>query len=83
MNLKKIISAAAAALCLFSAVPAAVYGVGSLQAEEQLSDGTFYYELVNGSYTITSCNPEAVFEELPEPTAHIFQNLLFPILLRK
>lgn len=66
MNLKKIISAAAAALCLFSAVPAAVYGAGSLQAEEQLSDGTFYYELVNGSYTITSCNPEAVFEELPE-----------------
>lgn len=69
-SIRRILSAAAAgAVLIFSAVPAysALAVDDTMQIEgETLSDGTFTYELVGGSYTITSCDPKAVVKDVPE-----------------
>ncbi len=69
-SIRRILSAAAAgAVLIFSAVPAvSVYAVDdTMQMEDEaLTDGTFTYELVDGTYTIVSCDTKAVVSEVPE-----------------
>lgn len=68
MNLlKKGAALAAGALLMLpwiGALPAFAEQPNSV--EDELNDGTFTYELVDGSYTITHCRTDAMMTELPE-----------------
>lgn len=66
-KLRQLISAAAAALVLTFAAPAAAFAVESAESQpEELTDGNFTYELVDGSYTITKCDPSSIITAVPE-----------------
>lgn len=55
-KLKKIISAAGAVIISLTAMPLfSVHADDLEQPEDLLTDGTFNYELVDGTYTITKC----------------------------
>ena len=68
MNLlKKGAALAAGALLMLpwiGALPAFAEQPNSV--EDELNDGTFTYELVDGSYTIIHCRTDAMMTELPE-----------------
>lgn len=66
MKIKRIVTAAAAFLFLIPWNVLSAAAVDSSQVNEKLTDGTFDYELVNGSYTIVGCESTAVFTEIPE-----------------
>ena len=58
---------AGAFMLLTAAAPMTAGAVNSLAgAETELTDGTFTYEIVNGSYTITKCEATAIVSEIPE-----------------
>ena len=58
---------AGAFMLLTTAAPMTAGAVNSLAgAETELTDGTFTYEIVNGSYTITKCEATAIVSEIPE-----------------
>ena len=67
-SIKKILAGALGLFAvLTAAMPAAAGAVNSLAgAESELTDGTFTYEIVNGTYTITKCDETAVIKEIPE-----------------
>ncbi|MBR2954813.1 MAG: leucine-rich repeat domain-containing protein [Ruminococcus sp.] len=66
MKINKLISAITAGLSLLTITASSVFAVGANNGGEALTDGTFGYELINGSYTIISCNQDAIVEEIPE-----------------
>lgn len=66
MNLKKILALTAVSLMSFSFTTAFPTFADNLEsAEEELTDGTFTYELVNNSYTIVSCDTNAIINSIP------------------
>lgn len=66
MKISKLLSAALASLSVFTMSALTVYAYSSDQGGEALTDGTFSYELRDGSYTIIGCNVDAIVEEIPE-----------------
>lgn len=67
MKLNKLISAAAAALIAFSAMlPVLACAEEANTVEDELTDGTFTYELIDGSYTITDCASTAIITSIPD-----------------
>ena len=66
MKVSKILSAAVASLALLTSTPLNGFAYSSDQGGEALTDGTFSYELRDGSYTIIGCNVDALVEEIPE-----------------
>ncbi|SFX73080.1 leucine-rich repeat domain-containing protein [Ruminococcus sp. XPD3002] len=68
MKLNKLLSAAAAGFIILSAVPSAASAVDDtmLNPQEELTDGTFTYELENGSYILTHCETGAIVTEVPQ-----------------
>lgn len=67
MIIKKLISALMGFAVLTSLTTIPVFAEEGLQNNgEELTDGTFTYELINGSYTITKCSETAIVEEIPE-----------------
>ncbi|MCM1132428.1 MAG: leucine-rich repeat domain-containing protein [Ruminococcus flavefaciens] len=67
MMIRKFISALIGFAMLTSFAPISAYAVEGLQsAEEELTDGVFTYELVNGTYTITKCSTSAIVGTVPE-----------------
>ncbi|MCM1529228.1 MAG: leucine-rich repeat domain-containing protein [Alistipes sp.] len=67
MKIKAMIPAilTSAAMLLTSAFSA--YAVeGLMNPDEELTDGTFTYELNDGKYTIVSCDSTAIVESIPE-----------------
>ena len=68
---KRITKLAAAALCavLFTGTltsfPAFAV-VDNSEVGEELSDGSFTYELIDGTYTITKCDTTSILTEVPE-----------------
>lgn len=66
-KVKKFISALMgfAMLAGFAAMPVSAANVEQ-GVEEELTDGTFTYELINGTYTITKCSNTAIVESIPE-----------------
>ncbi len=74
MKLMKISKLAAAALCAVllagfagSLPPMHTSAVVSNEdVGEELTDGNFTYELINGTYTITKCDPTSILKEIPE-----------------
>lgn len=67
MIIKKLISAIMSFAMLISLTTVSVFAEDGLQNKgEELTDGTFTYELINGSYTITKCSETAIVEKIPE-----------------
>ncbi|MDE5570184.1 MAG: leucine-rich repeat domain-containing protein [Ruminococcus sp.] len=67
MTAKKFISSLIGLAMLASFVALPAFAESGLQnADEELTDGTFTYELINGTYTITKCETNAIFETIPE-----------------
>lgn len=66
MKIKRIVSAAQAFFLLLSCTSLSALAVDNAQVGEKLTDGTFDYELINGTYTITGCETTAMFSEIPE-----------------
>lgn len=66
MKISKLLSAIIAGASLLSLSAINGFAYNSEQGGEPLTDGTFGYELRNGSYTIISCNVDAMVEEIPE-----------------
>lgn len=66
MKMNKLLSAIIAGASLFSLSAINGFAYSGTQTGEALTDGTFGYELRNGSYTIISCNVDAMVEEIPE-----------------
>ena len=66
MKKNKIISLVLAAFSVFSLSSLCASAYSSDQGGEPLSDGTFSYELRDGSYTIIGCNMDSIIEEIPE-----------------
>lgn len=66
MRINKLISAVTAGLSLLAVTASSAFAVGVNNGGEALTDGTFGYELRNGSYTIISCNSDSMIEEIPE-----------------
>ncbi len=66
MKMNKLFSAVMAGISLLSLTAMNSSAYSSNQGGEPLSDGTFSYELRNGSYTIIGCNVDAIFEGIPE-----------------
>lgn len=64
--IKRFVSAIAgfAVISAFTAIPAFADSLES--AEEELTDGVFTYELINGTYTLTKCNTSAIVDTVPE-----------------
>ncbi|MBQ9898905.1 MAG: leucine-rich repeat protein [Ruminococcus sp.] len=59
--------AGAAAIFMTAAIPAFTAFADSLEGpEDTLTDGTFTYELVNGGYTVVSCDSSAILMSFPE-----------------
>lgn len=63
---RKCAALAAAALLALPSVSLLSAGAVGVQDDGSLSDGTFTYELNNGSYTIVSCTDTAILTEVPE-----------------
>ena len=63
---KKAAALLAAAVLSLPAVSLVSASAEPGDVESGLNDGTFTYELVDGSYTITACNPSAILTEVPE-----------------
>ena len=68
MNIKKcLISIISSALIsVFSVGGIYAYADTPADAKDELTDGTFTYELVDGSYTIISCDTTAIVTDIPE-----------------
>lgn len=69
MNLKKIFSAVIGAvmtLGMAASVSSFAVDEGIQNPDEKLTDGTFTYELIDGSYTIVSCETSAIISSVPE-----------------
>ncbi len=67
MIIKRFISALMGFAMLTSLTTVSVFAEEGLQdTDEELTDGTFTYELINGSYTITKCSETAITEKIPE-----------------
>lgn len=66
MKISKLLSAALASVSVFTMSAMTGFAYSSNQGGEPLSDGTFSYELRDGSYTIIGCNMESSIEEIPE-----------------
>ncbi len=66
MKISKILSAVLASVSAFTMSALTGFAYSSNQGGEPLSDGTFSYELRDGSYTIIGCNMESSIEEIPE-----------------
>lgn len=66
MKMSKLLSAIIAGASLLSLSAINGFAYTGTQTGEALTDGTFGYELRNGSYTIISCNVDAMVEEIPE-----------------
>ncbi|MBQ9139326.1 MAG: hypothetical protein IJX61_01800 [Ruminococcus sp.] len=65
MKISKVLSLALASLSVFSITALTGSAYNSNQGGEPLSDGTFGYELRDGSYTVISCNMDSIIEEIP------------------
>lgn len=67
MKIKRIFASAAAFVMMISASSLFAYAEEQIQdVGEPLTDGTFTFELINGSYTITACDTTAIVSEIPE-----------------
>lgn len=64
--IKKFISAAAGLVMISAAAAMPVFADSLESAEEELTDGVFTYELINGTYTLTKCDNTAIVERVPE-----------------
>ncbi|MDE6665136.1 MAG: leucine-rich repeat domain-containing protein [Ruminococcus sp.] len=66
MNLKKLfVTAVTAVMCFSFATLIPAYADNLQGPEDALTDGIFTYELVNGSYTIVSCDSNSIVESIP------------------
>ncbi|MBR5512653.1 MAG: leucine-rich repeat domain-containing protein [Ruminococcus sp.] len=66
MKMNKFFSVVMAGISLLSITAMNGSAVSSNLVNEPVSDGTFGYELRNGSYTIISCYADAIVDEIPE-----------------
>ena len=68
MKIQRLKSIVAAAVCTITfAFPMTAGAVEGLdKTDGELFDGNFTYELVNGSYVITACDPSSIVNEIPE-----------------
>jgi len=67
-TITKLAAAALSAVLLVGAVGSlpAYAVVDNSEVGEVLHDGNFTYELINGTYTITACDPTSILSEIPE-----------------
>ena len=66
MNLKKFLLTTVTAFMTFSCMGLNVFAEdGLMNPDEALTDGTFTYELVNGSYTIVGCESSSIINSIP------------------
>lgn len=65
MKLKRIISAAAAALIAAMQLPVYTAFADSESIDDELTDGTFTFEMVDGGYKIIACDSSAIITEIP------------------
>ena len=66
MNFKKLFITFATAVMSLSCMTVLNISADELQSpEEELTDGTFTYELVNGSYTIVGCESNSIVSSIP------------------
>lgn len=67
MKIKAVIPAIIASAALLVSSAFSAYAVeGLMNPDEELTDGTFTYELNDGKYTIISCDSTAIVGEIPE-----------------
>lgn len=67
MKIKRLFYSALGLVMSVSLLPTAVLNTSALpETAGELTDGTFTYELVGGSYTIVQCDPTAIVKEVPE-----------------
>ena len=66
MKISKILSVTLASFSAFTMSALTGFAYSGTQTGDTLTDGTFSYELRDGSYTIVGCNVDALVEEIPE-----------------
>lgn len=61
----KIVSFAAAVLMALTYAPAMSVSAASSEVEDELTDGTFTYEMGDNGYTIVDCDASAIITDIP------------------
>lgn len=65
--IKRFVSAMAGLVMISAITAMPVFAVDTREsAEEELTDGVFTYELINGTYTLTKCSTSAIVDRVPE-----------------